>query len=248
MTRQQKRDSLTAGAITLGAIALLFLLLIFGHISYDNSQLALDSTPEIGLIPDEEKFVEPELLRDLGEPDAVNHDQPAPAVKGDPKPDEIDNTRKVAKGENPKPAPQEDKKITGKKEQNVKATEPTLTDEEKKSVSSRMAKGFEGKNGVTDGKNGAAGSGGVGTGISGVASGRVFKGCPKPQVSLRHKVTVTVSVTINSDGAVIEARARGGASADIRRACEAAARKARWSAKPDAPTTKGSITFTITPV
>lgn len=248
MTPRERRDSLTAGAITLVATLLILLLLVFGHMSYPLRDMAQESQPEIGLLQDEEEqFIEPELLQELGEPDAVNHNAPAPAVKGEPEKDVVDNTRKVAKGENPKPAPQEDKRITSRKERPVKATEPTVTDEEKKKVTSTVAKGFQGKNGSKTGSSGATGAGGTGTGISGVAEGRVFKGCPKPQVSLRHKVTVVVAVTINAQGNVTSARARGGASADIRHACEAAARAARWSVKPDAPETRGTITFSITP-
>lgn len=248
MTSRRRKDSLIAAAVTLAAVILLLLLLLFGSVTYSLPDMAQDSTPEIGLLPeDEETFVEPELLRDMGEPDAVKHDAPAPNVKGDPARDVKDNTRKVVKGENPRPAPAEDKRVTSRRESKVKATEPSVTDEEKKRVTSSVAKGFEGKNGVRDGKSGANGSGGTGAGISGVASGRVFKGCPKPQVELRHKVTVRVAVVIDASGRVTSARARGGASADIRRACEAAARAAKWSAKPDAPSTSGTITFTITP-
>lgn len=84
-------------------------------------------------------------------------------------------------------------------------------------------------------------------GITGNASGRTFKGCPKPDVTLRNKTTVTVSVVIDADGNVTSAKASGGSSAAIRRACEQAARGAKWSAKKGAGETRGSITFTITP-
>lgn len=248
MTSRRKKDSLIAGAITLLAMLLLTVLLVFGNISYDPGALAQTSEPEIGLIPEEEEFIEPELLQDLGEPNAKTRDEPAPAVKGAPKPAEQDNTQKIEPGRNPKKVPPVEKKVSTKRKQEVKSNEPSVTDKEKKEVSSRVAKGFVGQNGTSQGKDGATGGGGVGMGINGVASGRVFKGCPKPQVSLRHKVVVRVTVTIDADGKVIDAHAQGGASADIRRACEAAARSARWSAKPDAPTTKGTITFSITPV
>lgn len=248
MNRQQKRDSLIAGLITLIAVILLVLLLLFGSLTYDGRQFAAMSTPEISMITDEEEtFIEPELLKDLGEEDAVNHDAPAPAFKGEPEPDVKDNTRQVVPGRNPKPAPPVEEKITQKKESPVKATTPTVTDEEKKKVTSSVARGFQGQNGVKEGNTGTSGAGGTGTGISGVASGRVFKGCPKPQVALRHKTTVVVNVVIDADGNVTSARAKGGAPADIRRACERAARAAKWSVKKDASETHGTITFTITP-
>lgn len=249
MTERQKKDSLIAALITLLFMGLTVLTLFTCGLHFDGMELAGAATPEIALVPDEdEQLIEPELLRDLGEPDAVNHDAPAPAVKGEPKPAEEDNVRKVEPGKNPKPAPPEPKKVDSRKPSEVKSTTPSVTDEERKAVTSKMAKGFEGKNGVKDGKSGTSGAGGTGTGISGVASGRVFKGCPKPRVTLRHKVTVVVSVTIDAEGNVTSARAKGGAPADIRRACETAARSARWSSKPDVPVTNGTITFTITPV
>lgn len=220
MTRQQKRDSLAAGAITLAVLLLLSLLLLFGHISYNTPDMA-STKPEIAMLPeDEEEFIEPELLQELGEPESEVKDEAAPAVPTPPAPEKKVSSRKKIQEKEPE--------------------KPTVTAREKEDVASRMSK-FEKK-------TSSQGAGGVGMGINGVASGRVFKGCPKPQVSLSHKVTVTVSVTINAEGNVLEAHARGGASADIRRACEAAARRAKWSPKPDAPTTKGTITFSITPV
>lgn len=247
MTPQEKRDSTLAAIITVIAALLLVLTLVFSSISYDIRELAQASTPEISMdIDEDEEFIEPELLQDLGEPDAVNNDAPAPAVKGDPKPDVKDNVCKVEPGKNPKPAPPVKEKVSTKKESDVKSTKPSVTDEERKEVTSKVSKGFGGTNGVKDGKNGSSGAGGTGTGIKGVASGRTFRGCPKPQVSLSHKMTVTVAVVINADGNVISAKARGG-NAEVRRACEAAARNAKWSAKADAPETKGTITFTITP-
>lgn len=246
--KQHRRDSLIAGAVTILCMAALVILLLFGRLDTVLPQLAESSVPEISMIPDDdERLIEPELLQELGEEDAVTHDAPAPDAKGNPKPAEEDNSRKIEPGKNTKPAPVEDRRISSKHKNDVKAPEPPESDKERREVTSRMAKAFGGANGAREGKSGTSGAGGTGTGISGVASGRVFKGCPKPSVSLRNKTVVVVDVNINADGAVTYAKARGGAAADIRRACEAAARAARWSAKPDAGDTKGSITFTITP-
>ncbi|MDE6423412.1 MAG: hypothetical protein K2K95_08340, partial [Muribaculaceae bacterium] len=63
----------------------------------------------------------------------------------------------------------------------------------------------------------------------------------------RHKTIVTVNVVIDAAGKVIAASSTGSDDANIRRKCEAAAKQARWSAKKGASTTRGSITFTITP-
>lgn len=245
MTTEQK-DRTIAAAITFAAVLLILLFLFIGGFTYDRSGLASQSVPEIEPLEDE-MFLEPEILKDLGEENAVNRDEPAPAFKGEPEPAETDNTKLVVPGDNPKPAPPEEKKITSKKESPVKATEPSATKEEKQKITSSVAKGFSGKNGAVEGKSGTSGAGGIGLGIQGNANGRTFKGCPKPDVELRHKTTVKVAVVIDAEGRVTSAKASGGASASIRRACEQAARGARWSAKKGAGETRGTITFTITP-
>lgn len=244
MNRQQK-DKVIASAVTFVAMLIILLSLFLGGVTFDREQLAVRQTPEI--MPEEELFLEPEILKDLGEEDAVHQDAPAKAFKGEPEPAETDNTKLVVKGENPKPAPPVDKLVSTKHESPVKATEPTISKEEKQKVTSSVAKGFSGRNGSTEGSSGSAGAGGTGMGITGNASGRTFKGCPKPDVTLRNKTTVTVSVVIDSDGNVISAKASGGASAAIRRACEQAAKGAKWSPKKGAGETRGSISFTITP-
>lgn len=244
MDRQQK-DKALAAAITFVAMLCILIFLFLGGFTFDRNELAVASTPEI--IPQEELFLEPEILRDLGEENAVNRDAPAPAYQGEPEPSEKENTKLVVPGKNPRPAPPEEKKVSSDKESPVKSVEPSATKEEQQKVSSAVAKGFAGRNGTPEGNAGASGAGGTGTGIQGNANGRTFKGCPKPDVSLRHKTTVKVSVVIDAQGRVISAKASGGASAEIRRACEQAAKGARWSEKKGAGETRGTITFTITP-
>lgn len=245
--KTEERDKTIAAAVTFIVMLLIMLLLFFGSFNYDRELLARESIPEI--LPEEEEiFLEPELLRDLGEEDAVHQDSPAEAFKGEPVKAPVENTKLVVKGENPKPAPPVEKLVSTKRESPVQTTEPSITKEEKQQVTSAVAKGFSSRNGASDGKSDTGnGAGGVGMGISGNASGRSFLGCPKPDVTLRNKTTVTVSVVIDADGNVTSAKASGGASAAIRRACEQAARGARWSAKKGATSTRGSITFTITP-
>ena len=246
MNNKQKKDSYIAAGVTTVVMLLILLFLYFGGYSFDRQLLAESSTPEIA--PEEEEiFLEPEILRDLGEENATHNDAPAPAFQGEPEPSETDNTKLVVPGENPKPAPPIEKKVTTKKESPVKATEPSVTKEEKQKVTSSVAKGFSGRNGTPEGNSGTDGAGGTGMGIRGSANGRTFRGCPSPDVSLRHKTTVKVAVVIDADGNVTSATASGGSSAQIRRACEQAARGAKWSAKKGAGETRGTITFTITP-
>lgn len=246
-TKREKKDRLLAIGLTLLIVVLIALFLLGGRLTF-SPPLTADSAPAEMMMPEEEEelFVEPELL-DLGEEKAVANDAPASSFKGQPEPAPEDHTELIVKDENPKPAPPVEKPITQKKESPVKATTPTATDKEKAKVTSSVAKGFAPRNGTETGKNSNSGAGGDGVGIQGSVRGRTFNGCPKPNVSLRHKTVVKVEVVVNEEGKVISASATGSADASIRRACEQAARQATWSAKKGAGDTHGSITFTITP-
>lgn len=247
MTDREKKDKAIAAGITFMAVLLILLILFWGGMSYQRVQLAEASIPELMIDEEEEMFIQPEILAKQGEPDATENDAPAPVEQGEPIPAPVENTKIVEPGTNPKPAPQIEKKITQTAESPVKATDPPATNEERSQISSAMANKFSGKNGTPGGKTGSSGSGGTGIGVSGTANGRQFIGCPAPDVTLRHKTTVKVSVVIDASGKVISATATGAADASIRKACEKAARSARWSEKKGAGETRGSITFTITP-
>lgn len=245
--RQENKDRLTALWLTLAVVAVIVLFLAFGKMGYDPGLLTENNSEAVMMPPDdEEMFVEPELL-DLGEEHATANDAPAAAMRGEPEPAPVDNSRQVVPGDNPKPAPAVEKPVTQDRENDVKATTPTVTDKEREKVTSSVAKGFAGRNGTVDGNDKGNASGGEGVGIQGSVRGRTFKGCPSPKVSLRHKTVVKVEVVVNEEGHVVSASATGAADATIRRACEQAARQATWSARKGAGDTHGSITFTITP-
>lgn len=244
MKRYDKDRAIAAFLTFIVALGIL-LALFFGGISWDRQALAEASTPEI--MEEEEVFIEPELV-ELGEENAVNHDKPAPAMKGEPDPAPEDKAEIIEPGSRPKPAPPKPKLNTQKKESKMKAEEPSQTDKERQKATSSVANKFSHRNGAVEGTDkGTSGAGGTGVGVSGNAHGRSFISCPKPDVALRHKTIVTVNVVIDAEGRVTEASAKGSADASIRRKCEAAARQARWSAKKGATSTRGSITFTITP-
>ncbi|MDE6339386.1 MAG: hypothetical protein K2K97_06330 [Muribaculaceae bacterium] len=120
MTQEQKDKSIAA-AITFVVMLLIILLLFIGGVSYDRELLAQSSIPEISM-EEEELFLEPEILKPLGEENAVVKDAPAKAFKGEPEPAETDNTKLVVKGNNPKPAPPVDKLTSTTKESPVKTT------------------------------------------------------------------------------------------------------------------------------
>lgn len=242
--KDNRKADIIAAAVTMLVTLIILLFLFTGSLNFDRAMLASSSIPEIQ--EEEELFIEPELT-DLGEPDAIEHDTPAPAFKGEPEPAETDNTKLVVPGENPKPAPPVEKLVTTKKESPVKATEPTVSKEEKSKVTSSVANSFSGRNGATEGSNGSSGAGGTGSGVSGNANGRTFLGCSLPDVALRNKTVVKVNVVINAEGRVTSATASGSGDPSIRRKCEAAARTAKWSSKKGVAETRGSITFTIYP-
>lgn len=244
MSREDK-DRAVAALLTFAVVLVILLVLFFGGITWDRAALAEQSTPEL---MQEEIFIEPELV-ELGEETAVNKQEPAPTLKGEPEPDPVDRAEIIEPGPKPDPKPKPVRKeTTSKKESKMKVDEPSKTDKEKQKATSSVASKFSTKNGSTEGSDkGTSGAGGTGVGVSGNAHGRSFISCPKPDVSLRHKTIVTVNVVIDAEGKVMEAKATGSASASIRSKCEAAARQARWSAKKGATTTRGSITFTITP-
>lgn len=240
----EKKNARIAAGVTFGVALLILLWLFFGGLKWDRDALAQSSTPEI--MDDEPLFIDPELL-DLGEENATENDMPAPSPQGEPEPSPEDDPEIIEPGKAEK-GPQTPKLNTSTKESDVKAQEPPATEKEKKAATSAVASKFSPKNGASEATStDSSGAGGSGTGITGKASGRSFISCPKPDVALRNKTVVTVNVVIDAEGKVTEAKASGSADASIRKKCEAAAMQARWSAKKGVNSTRGTITFTITP-
>lgn len=250
---RKRRDTLIAAAVTMGAALGLLILLFCGSLRYDKALLAQASTPEIGLMPEEEpapELIEPEILAEKGDLQPEVKDAPSTAVKGNPEPAPKPNPRAEVPGRNEKPAPAVEKPVAQEKPSPVKATEPTKSDRDRQKVTDKMVDKFPGPNGSRTGSSSGRGSGGTGVGTSGQLNGRTFKGCPSPRVELQNKVVVEVKVTVDAAGRVTAATARsktGKASGAILAACEQAACQARWSEDPDTPSARGTITFTITP-
>ncbi len=240
-----ERDRIFAGVITLIAVLFILLILFIGKVGWSRDALAQASIPETG--QEEEIFLEPELLKtEGGEEEAVHSDEPSAPTAGEPEKAEVENPKVADIQPEPTPAPPKEVKVTQKKPSPVQEPKPK-GEEEKKKATSAVAGKFNQNNGMAEGKFDSAGSTGTSVGVAGQMNGRTFLGCPKPDVTLSHKTVVKVSITVDAEGKVTSASAQGGASASIRRACEQAARQAKWSAKPGAVSTRGSITFTITP-
>lgn len=244
---REHRDSIIAALVTLLAVGLLLVWLLVASLRYDDRLAASSRNPEL---EEDEIFLDPELLleqhKDAGEPDAVANDAPAAPIKGEPAPAPEEHPKTVVSADNPSPSPEQEL-ISSNQESPVQTVAPDHKKEEEK-VATSMAGKFGAKPGSVTGKfESTGGSDGVASGVTGKMAGRKFLGCPLPDVSLAHKTTVTVSITVDADGNVLSATASGAATRDIRRKCEQAAMKARWSAKKGAPSTRGSITFTIIP-
>ncbi len=249
MTSREKKDSAIAAAVTMLLALGVLLLLIFGHLSFDSREVAAASIPEIE--PAEELFIEPELIQEAGDREEDFNDDAAPQAQGKPEPAPEPEPEKVVRDVNPKPAPQVEKPVTQKRESPVQATTPPKHDREEKKAKDAVAGKFAPRNGMAEGKFDGAGTGTAGVGVTGKLAGRAFLECPKPDVTLTHKVVVRVELTVNAEGNVIEVRGASGVSgspdAGIIAKCKAAARGARWAPKKGAAPTPGSITFTITP-
>lgn len=240
------KDSLIAAGITILVALLIFIFLFWGELRFDRALTAAASIPEPG-VEDEELFIDP-LLLEPGEDESEA--QVAPQAEAQGNPEVVENpevTQPVVEGVAAKNAPPKEKLVTQKENSAVKATEPKATDREKQKAQGKVANAFS-NSGNANGRNNASGSGGNSVGITGNTNGWKFLGCPSPKVELRNKVTVKVEITVNAKGKVTSARASGG-TAEIRSACEAAARKATWEplSNREGKSASGTITFTITP-
>ncbi len=247
MNKSERTDSLIAAFVTLLAVALMLVWLLVATLRYDEKMAAHSENPQL---EEDEIFLDPELLlenhKSVGEPDAIANDAPAAEVKGEPAPAPVEQPHTVLSGENTLPSPEETL-ITSNADSPVQTAPPDKKKEEQK-VATSMAGKFGAKPGSVAGKfDSPGGSDGAASGVTGKMSGRQFLGCPLPDVSLAHKTTVTVSITVDADGKVMTATASGAATREIRKKCEQAAMQARWSAKKGATSTRGSITFTIIP-
>lgn len=247
MNASHRKDSYIAAFVTFVAIALTLVWLLVATLHYDEKIAAASENPQL---EEDEIFLDPELLlenhKSVGEPDISNQDEPAPQIKGEPAPAMVEQPQTVVSGENREPAP-EQTLVATRDESAVRTTASNKKKDDEK-VATSMAGKFSSKPGSTEGKfDSPGGSDGASSGVTGKMSGRRFLGCPLPDVALSHKTTVTVSITVDAEGKVTSATASGAATREIRKKCEQAAMKARWSEKKGATSTRGSITFTIIP-
>lgn len=204
--------------------------------------------------PDEpqEQFIEPLLLENSGEEQAVNQTEPAPAPEGTPDRAPQPNNKKVVNGQNPNPNPSDEKLVSSKQPSPKKTTEASQKNEPDSRIAANMKGQFSPHNGVQGGSTQPAasyGAGGTGTGVSGsLKGGRKLISYQLPTVSLRQKIVIKVEVYVNAEGRVTEANVLSGSSDPVlREKCRQASLKAVWSPQADAPRTRGIITWTLVP-
>lgn len=187
----------------------------------------------------------------------TNDVEEAPAIepKKEPKPKPVETTEPkpvVKKEPTPAPQPKVDpralfpgKTTTGKTGAGGNEGITGKPGDQGKPFGTPDATGYDG-----DGGTGGGTGGGVGTGITWDLSGRTPKSIPKPSSIVNKTGTVVVEILVDKNGTVVAATGgkKGSNTSDeqLIRLAEAAAKKAKFSANPDAAERqKGYITYTF---
>ena len=144
------------------------------------------------------------------------------------------------------PSPTKNKK---KPKDNVKPqSEETKIDQNALFTKGRVKKGSGGSTGVGEGSGKGSGGEGGGIGIAFSLAGRGKKSLPEPTATSSENGSIVVEIRVDQEGNVVFAKAvwKGTTLTDTNlwRRCEQAAKKSKFTAKPDAPELqKGTITY-----
>ena len=144
------------------------------------------------------------------------------------------------------PSPTKNKK---KPKDNVKPqSEETKIDQNALFTKGRVKKGSGGSTGVGEGSGKGSGGEGGGSGISFSLAGRGSKSLPGPTATSPENGNIVVEIRVDQEGNVVSAKVllKGTTLGDTNlfRRCEQAAKKSKFTAKPDAPELqKGTITY-----
>ena len=144
------------------------------------------------------------------------------------------------------PSPTKNKK---KPKDNVKPqSEETKIDQNALFTKGRVKKGSGGSTGVGEGSGKGSGGEGGGSGISFSLAGRGSKSLPEPDATSSENGSIVVEIRVDQEGNVVFAKAvwKGTTLTDTNlwRRCEQAAKKSKFTAKPDAPELDpGTITY-----
>ena len=144
------------------------------------------------------------------------------------------------------PSPTKNKK---KPKDNVKPqSEETKIDQNALFTKGRVKKGSGGSTGVGEGSGKGSGGEGRGSGTAFSLAGRGSKSLPEPTATSSENGSIVVEIRVDQEGNVVFAKAvwKGTTLTDTNlwRRCEQAAKKSKFTAKPDAPELqKGTITY-----
>lgn len=144
------------------------------------------------------------------------------------------------------PSPTKNKK---KPKDNVKPqSEETKIDQNALFTKGRVKKGSGGSTGVGEGSGKGSGGEGGGSGISFSLAGRGSKSLPLPTATSSENGSIVVEIRVDQEGNVVFAKAvwKGTTLTDTNlwRRCEQAAKKSKFTAKPDALELQpGKITY-----
>ena len=136
-----------------------------------------------------------------------------------------------------------------KPKDNVKPqSEETKIDQNALFTKGRVKKGSGGSTGVGEGSGKGSGGEGGGSGISFSLAGRGSKSLPLPTATSPENGSIVVEIRVDQEGNVVFAKAvwKGTTLWDTNlwRRCEQAAKKSKFTAKPDAPELQlGKITY-----
>ncbi|MCI6645865.1 MAG: hypothetical protein MSH09_07765 [Bacteroidales bacterium] len=145
------------------------------------------------------------------------------------------------------PSPTKNKK---KPKDNVKPqSEETKVDQNALFTKGRVKKGSGGSTGVGEGSGKGSGGEGGGSGISFSLAGRGSKSLPGPTATSPENGNIVVEIRVDQEGNVVFAKAGARGTTlwedkNLWRRCEQAAKKSKFTAKPDAPELDpGTITY-----
>lgn len=144
------------------------------------------------------------------------------------------------------PSPTKNKK---KPKDNVKPqSEETKIDQNALFTKGRVKKGSGGSTGVGEGSGKGSGGEGGGSGVAFSLAGRGSKSLPEPNATSSENGSIVVEIRVDQEGNVVFAKAvwKGTTLTDTNlwRRCEQAAKKSKFTAKPDAPELDpGKITY-----
>ena len=145
------------------------------------------------------------------------------------------------------PSPTKNKK---KPKDNVKPqSEETKIDQNALFTKGRVKKGSGGSTGVGEGSGKGSGGEGGGSGISFSLAGRGSKSLPGPTATSPENGNIVVEIRVDQEGHVVSAKAGARGTTlwedkNLWRRCEQAAKKSKFTAKPDAPELDpGTITY-----